>query len=133
MTCQHKPKEEPLLNCYVNDVADIARSYPMTPEAEDAQLIALMRHLDALDEVCPEPYEEVLGKLIGALTTISLRISFHRKRGTSESVNERCLTRSDQKFIRDLLAEIEPHLDSEGLGIVRQARSTLQLFRGGES
>jgi hypothetical protein len=21
MTCQHKPKEEPLRNCYVNDVA----------------------------------------------------------------------------------------------------------------
>ncbi len=133
MTCQHKPKEEPLRNCYVNDVAGIARRYPMPPEAEDAQLIALMRHLDALDEVCPEPHEEALGKLIGALTTISLRISFHRKRGTSESVNERSLTHRDQKFIRDLLVEIEPHLDSEGLGIARQARSTLQLFRGGES
>jgi hypothetical protein len=32
MTCQHKPKEEPLQYCYAVDLKDTLRRYPMKPK-----------------------------------------------------------------------------------------------------
>ena len=43
MTCQHKPKEEPLQYCYAVDLKDTLRRYPgkfIPPETEDGRAVA---------------------------------------------------------------------------------------------
>ena len=44
MTCQHKPKEEPLQHCYVVDLKDILRRYPMKPKQRAEYLCEKYKH-----------------------------------------------------------------------------------------